>query len=112
MFTGVLSVARKWSGGASAAGGRFDAYVEAEFVLPRDDAGARYRYAWSELGFKANDALRVGAVGQRTRVYGGAREWLGGPFAQLAWRKATFGAYWFNPGSAGQVFVGSIGLAF
>ena len=97
---------------ASAAWGRFDAYVEGEFVMPKGDASSRYHYAWSELGFKATEALRIGAVGQRTRLYGGEREFQRGPFAQLAWKSLTLGAFWFNPGASDQVFVGSVGLSF
>ena len=71
-----------------------------------------YNYAWSELGYKPLEWLRVGAVGQRTRAYGGDREFQRGPFAQVMVGPATIGAFWFNPGSKDQVFVGSIGVAF
>jgi hypothetical protein len=97
---------------ASLAWGRLDFYVEAEFVRDRNDSSASYNYAWSELGFKAAEWLRVGAAGQRTRAYGGEREFQRGPFAQASFGRATIGAFWFNPGSDDQVFVGSIGFAF
>ena len=97
---------------ASAAWGRFDVYVEAEFVRDRHARENDYNYAWSELGFKATDRLRIGLVGQRTRAYGTEREFQRGPFLQLAWEKLTLGAFWFNPGSSEQVFVGAIGIAF
>ena len=97
---------------ASLGWGKFDFYVEAEFVRDRNDSAGNYNYAWSELGFKATEWLRIGAVGQRTRLYGGEREFQRGPFAQVTWGKATIGAFWFNPGSSEQVFVGAIGVAF
>ena len=97
---------------ASLAWGRLDFYVEAEFVRDRNDDAGSYNYAWSELGFKPLEWLRIGAVGQRTRAYGGEREFQRGPFAQVSFGRATIGAFWFNPGSDDQVFVGSIGFAF
>jgi hypothetical protein len=96
----------------SAAWKRIDFYVEAEFVRDRSDAENNYNYAWSELGFRALDWLRIGAVGQRTRAYGGERDFQRGPFVQATYGAATFGAFWFNPGSKDQVFVGSIGVKF
>jgi hypothetical protein len=97
---------------ASLAWGKFDFYTEVEFVRDRNDNSASYNYAWSELGYKPLEWLRFGAVGQRTRAYGGDREFQRGPFLQVTLGPATLGAFWFNPGSKDQVFVGSIGVSF
>ncbi len=97
---------------ASLAWEKVDFYVEAEFVRDRDNSGDSYNYAWSELGYRPVEWLRVGAVGQRTRAYGGEREFQRGPFAQVTWGRATVGVFWFNPGADDQVVVGSLGLAF
>jgi hypothetical protein len=97
---------------ASVTWGRLDYYIEGEYVRDRNEQADSYTYAWSELGFKAFEWLRVGAAAQRTRVYGGDRELQRGPFAQVSWRRAKIGAYWFNPGSNEQVFVASIGVTF
>lgn len=91
---------------------RLDFYIEAESVRDRNAQTDSYGYAWSELGFKPVEWLRLGAVAQRTKAYGGDRELQRGPFAQATWGRATFGAYWFNPGSKEQVFVASIGAKF
>ena len=96
----------------SAAWKRLDFYIEAEFVRDKEAAENNYNYAWSELGFQAFDWLRIGAVGQRTRAYGGEREFQRGPFVQATFGPATLGAFWFNPGSKAQVIVASIGVAF
>ena len=69
-----------------------------------------YSYAWSELGLKAAEWLRLGAAAQRTRAYGGEREMQRGPFAQATWGRATFGAF-REPRISEQVFVASIGAA-
>jgi len=97
---------------ASAAWRRLDYYVEAEYVNHRNERSSSYLYAWSELGFRPAEWLRVGLAAQRTRVYGGARDIQRGPFAQVTWRRMTFGGFWFNPGSKDQVLVTSIGVAF
>ncbi len=97
---------------ASVAVQRFDAYVEAEYVRDRRVHEDSYFYAWSELGFRAADWLRVGIAGQRTRLYDNSRDIQRGPFVQLTWQNLTVGGYWFNPGSQQQVFVGSIGVTF
>jgi hypothetical protein len=97
---------------ASVAWKRFDFYVEGEYVRDKNEKTDRYFYAWSELGFRPVEWLRVGIVGQRTRAYGGERDIQRGPFAQVTWGPATLGGFWFNPGSSDQVFVGSVGVAF
>ncbi|HZZ93768.1 MAG TPA: hypothetical protein VFE23_14500 [Usitatibacter sp.] len=97
---------------ASLAWRRLDAYVEAEFVRDTHARTNDYNYAWSEIGFHATEALRVGAAGQRTRAYEVARDLQRGPFVQYAWKHVTLGAFWFNPGSSEQVFVGSVGVSF
>jgi len=97
---------------ASAAWKQLDFYIEAEYVRDSHERSDRYFYAWSELGFRPVEWLRLGAAGQRTRVYGGERDIQLGPFAQLTWGPVTLGGYWFNPGSSEQVFVGMIGATF
>jgi hypothetical protein len=97
---------------ASVAWKSLDFYVELENVRDHHDQHGNYLYAWSELGFRPMEPLRIGVVAQRTRAYGGERDIQRGPFAQVSWRRITIGAFWFNPGSKDQVFVASIGAAF
>ena len=97
---------------ASVAWGRLDFYVEAEYVRDNREHTDSYFYAWSELGFRPVEWLRVGIAGQRTRVYGGERDIQRGPFAQVTCGPVTVGGYWFNPGSSDQIFVGMIGATF
>ena len=97
---------------ASLAAGRFDFYVEGEYVRDHGDLNSSYWYAWSELGFRPVEWLRAGLVAQRTRAYGGERDIQRGPFAQLTWHRITLGGFWFNPGASDQVFVLSVGAAF
>ena len=91
---------------------QFDFYIEGEYVHDNAEHSSSYWYAWSELGFRPVEWLRIGVVGQRTRAYGGDRDIQRGPFAQLTWRSVTIGGYWFNPGSSDQVVVTSIGVTF
>jgi hypothetical protein len=97
---------------ATVSAGRFDFYVEAEHVSDRTEGSGSYNYAWSELGFRPAEWLRLGVVAQRTRAYGGERDLQRGGFAQFTAGKLTAGVYWFNPGSADQVVIASIGASF
>jgi hypothetical protein len=97
---------------ASVAWGPLDFYIEAEYVRDSRERTDSYYYAWSELGLRPVEWLRVGAAGQRTRAYGGDRDIQLGPFAQVTWGRVTIGGYWFNPGSNEQVFVGMLGATF
>ena len=95
----------------SVAWGKLDFYSEAEYVRSSERSD-RYFYAWSELGYRPVEWLRIGVAGQRTNAYGSERDIQRGPFAQVTWGPVTIGGYWFNPGSNAQVFVGMIGATF
>jgi hypothetical protein len=97
---------------ASVSAGKWDYYVEAEHVHSRTEGTDNYTYAWSELGWRPIEPLRVGIVGQRTRIHGADRDYLGGGLVQYTWGKVTLGTYWFNPGSSDQVVIVSLGAAF
>ena len=97
---------------ASAAWGRLDLYVEAEYVRESSERSDNYLYTWSELGFRPVEWLRLGVAAQRTRAYGGERDIQRGPFVQATWHRLTIGSFWFNPGSSDQVVVVSIGMTF
>lgn len=97
---------------ASVAWRQVDFYIEAEYVRDNHARSESYTYAWSELGLRPVEWLRLGVAGQRSRLYGGERDIQRGPFAQVTWSKLTLGAYWFNPGARNQIVVGSIGVAF
>jgi len=97
---------------ASVAWKQFDLYIEAEYVRDSNERTSSYYYAWSELGFRPFEWLRVGIAGQRTKAYSNERDIQRGPFAQMTWGPVTVGGYWFNPGSSEQVFVGMIGATF
>ena len=91
---------------------KFDLYVEAEYVHDLDDSSASYLYAWTEIGWRPVEPIRIGLVGQRTRIVSNDRELQGGVFGQLTFGKATIGVYAFNPESASRYVVLSLGLAF
>jgi hypothetical protein len=98
---------------ATLAYGPFDFYVEAEYVTDRKDSNNNYFYAWSELGWKPVEWLRVGLVGQRTRVVQNERDLQRGLLLQLIAGKFTLGAYAFNPTSAADRYTTlALGVAF
>jgi hypothetical protein len=91
---------------------KFDLYVEAEYVHDLDDSSASYFYAWTEIGWRPVEPIRIGLVGQRTRIVSNDRDLQAGVFGQLTLGKATIGVYAFNPESASRYVVLSLGLAF
>lgn len=96
---------------ASLAIGKFDYYIEAEY-LPGTGSTTPYTYAWSELGYRPAPWLRFGFVAQRTRIYGGDREFQRGGLLQLTYGKVTGSVYWFNPKSSDQVVIVALTVAF
>jgi len=97
---------------ASVAWGPFDAYIEAEYVDDREQAGGSYFYAWSEVAWKPVEWLRVGIVGQRTHTVDSGRDLQGGAFAQVTVQRVTFGVYAFNPDSSSRYIIGTVGAKF
>jgi hypothetical protein len=97
---------------ASVAYGAVDAYIEAEYVYDLEQRSASYYYAWSELGWKPVQWLRVGLVGQRTREIENGRDLQRGAFAQLFIDKVTLGIYAFNPDSGSRYVIVSLGAQF
>ena len=74
--------------------------------------GASYSYAWSELGWKPVEMLRMGLVGLRTRTVDTGRDLQRGVFGQLSIGKATLGAYAFNPDSGSRYVIAALGVRF
>jgi hypothetical protein len=111
---GLVGAARGFVPGveASVAYGSLDAYIEAEYVDDRDHPGNSYYYAWSELGWKPVEWLRLGLVGQRTRVVETGRDLQRGLFAQFFFDKMTLGVYAFNPDSASRYAILSLSVQF
>jgi hypothetical protein len=97
---------------ASVAYRSFDAYIEAEYVFDRQQSSDSYLYAWSELGWKPLAWLRVGIVGQRTRVVDNDRDLQRGVLLQVFAGKATVSAYAFNPDNAKRYATLALGLDF
>jgi hypothetical protein len=97
---------------ASVAYGTLDAYIEAEYVRDLEQSSASYFYAWSELGWTPVQWLRIGLVGQRTRVVDNGRDLQRGAFLQLRGGNATLGIYAFNPDSGDRYVIISLGVQF
>jgi hypothetical protein len=76
---------------------RFDYYLESEYVFDAHDHENNFFYAWSEFAMKPVDWLRVGLVGQRTRVFEDGLDIQRGLLAQAILGHWTFGVDWFNP---------------
>ena len=90
----------------------FDVYIEAEYVFDRQQSSDNYFYAWSELGWTPVEWLRVGIVGQRTRVVDNDRDLQRGVLLQVFAGKATISAYAFNPDSSNRYMTVALGFDF
>jgi len=97
---------------ASIAYGPFDAYIEAEYVYDGQNQSNNYYYAWSELGWKPVEWLRLGLAGQRTRVVQTDRDLQRGLFAQLMFGKGTLSVYAFNPDTGSRYTIIALGVQF
>ena len=98
---------------ASLAYGSVDAYIEAEYVYDSENHNDSYYYAWSEIGWKPTEWLRIGLAGQRTHVVQTSRELQRGVFAQLMLGKATtLSAYAFNPDASSRYAIFALGMQF
>ena len=76
---------------------RLDYYLESEVVFDAHHDEDSFVYAWSELALRPVDWLRVGLVGQRTRVVEDGLDIQRGLLAQATAGRWTFGVDWFNP---------------
>jgi len=97
---------------ASVAYGSLDAYIEAEYVFDTENQSDSYYYAWSEIGWKPTEWLRLGLAGQRTRVVQSNRDLQRGLFAQVILPKATLGVYVFNPDTGSRYAIIALGVQF
>jgi hypothetical protein len=97
---------------ASIAWRTLDFYTEAEYVSDRDSHADSYFYAWSELGWKPLEWLRLGLVGQRTRVIQNDRDLQRGVFGQLIFGNVTLSLYAFNPDARSRYAVLSAAVSF
>lgn len=89
-----------------------DFYTEAEYVIDRDNAHDNYFYAWSELGWRPVEWLRIGLVGQRTRVVHNDRDLQRGALLQAFVGKFTFSVYAFNPDNADRYATFALGIGY
>jgi len=92
--------------------GILDYYVESEVVFDLEEDADSFTYAWSELAVSPLDWLRVGIVGQRTRVFETERDVQRGVLAQVVLGPSTLGLYWFDPGGGDAFTVALVQLDF
>ena len=89
-----------------------DAYIEAEYVHDIHNSSDSYFYAWSEVGWKPVQWLRIGLASQRSRQVQNGRDLQRGAFVQLIVDKVTLGFYGFNPESGSRYLIISLGTQF
>ena len=95
---------------ASLAYGPVDFYIEAEYVYDLDNRSDSYYYAWSELGWKPVEWLRLGLAVQRSQIVQTSRELQRGLFAQLIFGKTTLSVYAFDPDTSSRYVIVALGV--
>jgi hypothetical protein len=90
----------------------FDVYVEAEYVHDTQHSSDSYFYTWDELGWRPVEHLRLGLVGQRTRIVQNDRSLQRGLFAQLTFEHGSVAVYAFNPEAGSRYTVFTLALSF
>ena len=91
---------------------QLDYYLEGEAAFDLHDTDDNFVYGWSELGWSPYDWLRVGFVGQRTRVVDTGLDVQRGLMAQGIVGRISIGLDWFNPGSDDEFVVAVFEVAF
>ena len=89
-----------------------DVYVEAEYVHDTKHRDDSYFYTWNELGWRPVEHVRLGLVGQRTRIVHDDRSLQRGLFAQLTFEHASVSVYAFNPDLGSRYAVVALALSF
>jgi hypothetical protein len=111
VFGGVVALAPAVR--VAAAAWKLDLFAEAEVVVDLRDARSSFFYSWSELGLSPLRWLRVGLVGQRTRVLHNDLVLQGGAFAGVTlFDKVSLALYELNLGWAAPTFVAAAGVGF
>jgi hypothetical protein len=95
---------------ASIAYGAVDFYIEGEYVYDRGNRSDSYYYAWSELGWKPAEWLRLGLALQRTAVVQTGRDLQRGVFAQVTFGKTTLSVYAFDPDTGSRYAIVALGI--
>jgi hypothetical protein len=91
---------------------RLDYYLESEIVLDLHERSEDFIYSWSELGVTPVYWLRLGLVGQRTRVYETSVDIQRGVFAQVLAGPVAVGVDWFDPGGDDEFTVATFAIDF
>lgn len=85
--------------------GPLDIASEGEYLFDLEDSSASYFYSWTELGYAATESVRVGLVGQRTRVFDTEREIDLGVLVGYGEGPWALTAYFFEPWDEARFFV-------
>jgi hypothetical protein len=91
---------------------RLNVYYEGEYVIDLDDDEGDFLYGWTEATWALADWVRVGVVGQRTRLYDTGLDVQRGPMVGFTYRWIDVAGYFFNPGSEDSFEVLSVSVEF
>jgi hypothetical protein len=76
---------------------KFDLYSESEHVFDFQSKANNFFYQYGELAFRPIQAIRGGAIVQRTKLIDSERELQRGAFAEYYYKKLRAGIFYFSP---------------
>lgn len=91
---------------------KFELYTEGEYVFDTNNTSDNFFYSWSELSIAPWDWLRVGLVGQRTRLYESDREYSGGLLLGVTIKRLDLTTYVFDLDENEPLVVIGLGFGF
>jgi len=91
---------------ASIAWRKLELNSESEYVFDSGGPSDNFFYTWSELAWSPADWVRLGVAVQRTKVYQTDFDIQRGFLVGVAWKKASFTTYVFNPAADPAVVLG------
>lgn len=91
---------------ASIAWRQLELNSESEYVFDSGGSADNFFYTWSELAWSPADWVRLGVAVQRTKVYQTDFDIQRGFLVGVAWKKASFTTYVFNPDADPTVVLG------
>jgi hypothetical protein len=87
-------------------------YYEGEYVIDLGDDDGDFVYGWTEATWAPADWVRVGVVGQRTRLYDTGLDVQRGPMVGFTFGRFDVAGYFFNPGSDDSLEAVSLSVEF
>jgi hypothetical protein len=91
---------------------KLDFYSESEYVLDYAAQESNFFYMYSELAVRPIHAIRLGGIGQRTKVFETPRETQYGMFGEYYFGRFRVGVFYFSPFADNNYWIASASVDF